>query len=205
MVDHAKEVNNNKHKIFDIAVKLFAQYGYCNVSVRDISSEVGIKASSIYNHYENKEAILEAIFDYYVKKLEDVIYPDFNEAALNDPEEFLKKSLNVSMILFRVPLMNDIIKIITKEQLNNKRIRDFLLSEMIEKPHEKFKDIFAMMIKNGQIKAFDPVILAKEYQAFSVYQYFVNSILIDSCPLDLERDEREQEEHLKFFWNAIKK
>ena len=41
-----------KDKIFDTALDLFSKKGYDSVSVRTIASEVGIKESSIYNHYK---------------------------------------------------------------------------------------------------------------------------------------------------------
>ena len=196
---------NNKDKIFSTAVSLFAKSGYSSVSMRDIASAVGIKASSIYNHFESKEAILESIFDYYVMQLNEAIYIDLDNEDLSDPELLLSKNLGISMALFQAPIMNDIIRIITREQLSNKRIREFLLVEMIEKPRKKFTEIFTKLIEDGSIKPFDPKLLANEYQAFAISQYFRNSILIESSQLDLQKDEAEQNAHLKFFWNAVKK
>ena len=46
-----------KDKIFDTALDLFSKKGYDSVSVRTIASEVGIKESSIYNHYSSKHLI----------------------------------------------------------------------------------------------------------------------------------------------------
>jgi AcrR family transcriptional regulator len=37
--------------------------------MREIAKEVGIKESSIYNHYKNKEEILSSLFDYLAEKL----------------------------------------------------------------------------------------------------------------------------------------
>lgn len=44
--------------LLETAVRLFAQRGYNGVSVRDITSAVGIKASSLYAHYPSKEHLL---------------------------------------------------------------------------------------------------------------------------------------------------
>ena len=52
---------NNKEKIFNVSVDLFSEHGYDGVSIRQIAREVGIKESSIYNHYPSKEAILDSI------------------------------------------------------------------------------------------------------------------------------------------------
>ena len=55
-----------KDKILQVSINLFSEFGYDNVSIRQIAKEVGIKESSIYNHYKSKESILETILDYYI-------------------------------------------------------------------------------------------------------------------------------------------
>ncbi|MDR1906035.1 MAG: TetR/AcrR family transcriptional regulator [Clostridiales bacterium] len=66
MSEHCK----TKEKIFFTAVKMFSERGYKNVSMRDIAEDIGIKAASIYNHFESKAKILEGIYDYFFEKLE---------------------------------------------------------------------------------------------------------------------------------------
>ena len=62
---------NNKEKIFLVSIDLFSRYGYGGVSIRQIATNVGIKESSIYNHYKSKESILDAILDYYIGRKDD--------------------------------------------------------------------------------------------------------------------------------------
>ena len=57
---------DTKSQIFNTALRLFAEKGYENVSVRDIGKAVGIKAGSIYNHFVSKDEILEACFNFYL-------------------------------------------------------------------------------------------------------------------------------------------
>ena len=56
-----------KTRIFNMALRLFASSGVENVSMRDIAEAVGIKAASIYNHFANKEQIVEACYDFYLQ------------------------------------------------------------------------------------------------------------------------------------------
>ena len=58
---------DTKTRIFHVALRLFAASGVENVSMRDIADTVGIKAASIYNHYINKEQIVEACYDYFLQ------------------------------------------------------------------------------------------------------------------------------------------
>ncbi|MFT8709352.1 MAG: helix-turn-helix domain-containing protein [Sporolactobacillus sp.] len=52
---------DTKQAIFDCALSLFSKRGYNGVSMRDIAEAVGIKGSSIYNHYKGKQAIMDDI------------------------------------------------------------------------------------------------------------------------------------------------
>ena len=52
---------NTAQKILDAALGLFAKKGYDAVSVDEIAKAVGIKAPSIYNHFDSKQEIFDAI------------------------------------------------------------------------------------------------------------------------------------------------
>ena len=56
---------NTKERIIEKSLTLFSKRGYNAVTVRDIASAVGIKASSLYNHFENKQNIFNTIVDKY--------------------------------------------------------------------------------------------------------------------------------------------
>lgn len=68
------EGTSTKARIFMAAVHLFSQKGYSGVSVRDITHEVGINESSLYNHYKNKEALLGAIFEYFRAEMGGAVF-----------------------------------------------------------------------------------------------------------------------------------
>ena len=77
---------NNKEKIFEKSIDLFSEHGYDGVSIRKIASAVGIKESSIYNHYKSKESILDAILEYYITEMTK------DEIPLNQASENLDRS-----------------------------------------------------------------------------------------------------------------
>ena len=64
---------NTKEKILSVALTLFSTKGYKAVSVRHIASDVGIKASSLYNHFENKQEILDELIKKNTKYIEDFL------------------------------------------------------------------------------------------------------------------------------------
>ena len=51
-----------KESIEQVALDMFSKRGYHAVSIRDIGKAVGIKESSIYYHFKNKQAIMDSLF-----------------------------------------------------------------------------------------------------------------------------------------------
>ena len=56
-----KREHHTKQRIMTEALSLFAVKGFEAVSVADVASAVGIKAPSLYKHYDSKQAIFDAI------------------------------------------------------------------------------------------------------------------------------------------------
>jgi AcrR family transcriptional regulator len=54
---------STREAIQQAAVKLFFERGYSAATVREIASELGIKAGSIYNHYASKQQILVDVME----------------------------------------------------------------------------------------------------------------------------------------------
>jgi AcrR family transcriptional regulator len=63
--DYKLPLNNNcshtKQEIILVSTILFSQKGYHHVSIRDIAQVIGVKTSSIYNHFKSKEEIWEKV------------------------------------------------------------------------------------------------------------------------------------------------
>ena len=67
---------NTKDRILETALSMFSDHGYDSVSIRDICGVVGIKESTVYYHYKNKQDILDSLFirfEEHVNSLLDVL------------------------------------------------------------------------------------------------------------------------------------
>ena len=76
---------NTKEKIIYEALNLFSTKGFDAISVRDIAKAVGIKASSLYNHFKNKQDIFDTIIEKYsahINKLLEHIKIDTNNDGI---------------------------------------------------------------------------------------------------------------------------
>jgi AcrR family transcriptional regulator len=60
--------NDLKEKILCAAIKLFAENGYTETTMRDIAKMINIKAGSIYNHFPSKRDILLRCYDFYIEQ-----------------------------------------------------------------------------------------------------------------------------------------
>lgn len=57
----ALKYETRKDEIIKTATKLFKEKGYSAVTMRDLATEMGIKAASLYNHIDSKQDILKSI------------------------------------------------------------------------------------------------------------------------------------------------
>ena len=50
-----------KRKIFDAATRIVGKYGYAEASVARITEEAGVAQGTFYNHFENRQELLEQL------------------------------------------------------------------------------------------------------------------------------------------------
>jgi AcrR family transcriptional regulator len=57
----ASDSESTRERILDVAERLFGQRGLAGTAVRDIAREAGLTAPSLYNHFDGKQALYEAV------------------------------------------------------------------------------------------------------------------------------------------------
>jgi AcrR family transcriptional regulator len=87
-----KAATPTRERILDVALTLFSRDGYDGASVRDIARQVGIRESSLYNHFASKAAILAELMKAYgpgssASRLEAARY----RALAHDPLAFCRQ------------------------------------------------------------------------------------------------------------------
>lgn len=190
---------SNKEKILGAAIELFAQKGYSGVSMREIAANVNIKAASIYNHYTGKEALLDAIVNYFRSQLHSEVYPHFeNENSLNI-HTFIQNVVTANVRFFTNPVYTKIGSIILREQFTNEKVRRMLLEELIQKPRDAFASYFSRLMDAGKMTPADPFFAAKEFHAFFIYRFYENSLSPDAPPPDMAKVKQEEDAHIALF------
>ena len=86
-------MTGTKLEIFKVAVDLFSRNGYASVGIRDIAEAAGMKSSNIYNHFKNKDALLETMFTLYRNRHMEC-YPSLEEVLAKVPTTRPRKLLS---------------------------------------------------------------------------------------------------------------
>lgn len=87
-------MTEKKEKILETALSLFAQNGFSATSTSRVAREAGVSEGLIFRHFENKEALLDAILQNGREKL-TVIFNSLQH--LDDPKEILRKVITLPL------------------------------------------------------------------------------------------------------------
>lgn len=210
MKNHKTKTNKKptKEKIFDVSLDLFSQKGYDRVSVREIAREVGIRESSIYNHYKNKEAILDAIIEYFITELGQSGLPEEEGESLMDqgPEVYFEVGAKMYIDQINTPQMEKIWRLVSIETYHNQKIREFFKKELLENPLNIWEGTFQIMIDKKMIKPVNPRTLAYEYFSFIIFLFFEYFVLKYDEDFDSFMDLALEKitNHTEFMLEAIK-
>ncbi|HHX76113.1 MAG TPA: TetR/AcrR family transcriptional regulator [Acholeplasmataceae bacterium] len=190
---------STKDKIYENAIELFALHGYHNLGMRDLAKSVGIRASSIYNHYKSKEDILMQIAEELMHELSIHVYPLYKRMDLEPRAFFLNLSIETNNF-FERPKINKLTKLLIPLEFEIPRLKKLLHVEFIQKPRTSFKYYFETLMRKGQMKQADPMLAAKMYHSFFVY-HFYEKFLTDEPEGFLTKYETLFRNHIQLFMN----
>lgn len=197
-----------KDKIFDTALDLFSKKGYDSVSVRTIASEVGIKESSIYNHYSSKKDILMSILNYFEEYFKGNPLDDENIRKLleENPEEFYHQGSEMfKQQIFEEKILK-IMKLIFVQMYQIDEVKEFFLREILGGSTDFWSDVFEILIQKNVIGSdCNPNKLAEMYFGFSMFKLWEIFLKYDDFPkAEIEIMFDEVEEYHKFLLESVR-
>jgi Transcriptional regulator len=190
-----------RDRILKEALRLFSEKGYEAVSVRTIAKAVGIKESSLYNHFLGKEDIFASILAEYNARGEaffssiNLVGEDMqfavDERTVNlykdmSAEQFAATANSIFDYYFTDEITVQIRRMLTMEQYRNRELAEMYRQVSFDASLEYQSRLFEALIDAGCFIRTDPYILALEFFApiFLIFYKFDN----DSASLKEARE-----------------
>ncbi len=196
--------SKTKDKILKQSLKLFSSKGYKATTVRDIAGAIGIKQSALYNHFKNKDEILETLISNLTSSAIVTIFDDKESPDLHRQGKTLLMNIATTFKLISFDGQNEaLFKLLMQEIYNNQHIRDIYNEFFYQENVKTLSKHFFMMMQDEMIKSSDPLLLANEFfSPLFFYQMQVSLLKLDkkstSSVVSLF------EKHVDMFWDNIK-
>jgi len=196
--------SKTKEKILKVSLKLFSTKGYKATTVRDIAGAMGVKQSALYNHFKNKDEILETLISNLTSSAIVTLFDDKDAQELQKQGKALLASIATTFKLIGFDGQNEALyKLLMQEIFRNERIREIYNEHFYQENVKKLSGIFFGMMQNEQIESSDPLLLANEFfSPLFFYQMQVTLLKLDkkstSSVVSLF------EKHVDYFWDNIK-
>lgn len=149
--------DSTRDRILFEATRLIAQKGYAALSMRELANVIGIKPSSLYHHFEGKEALMDAILDN-VSELYSAYFARLEEANRNAKsfEEILDNMFLELKTIVSIHIFYGFSVVMTEQFLMEKAGKIFL--DVFNKYSiESIQRTFDDCVKRKIVPAFDTV------------------------------------------------
>lgn len=173
------EEKSTRELIMQEALNLFAQKGYAAVSMRDIATAVGIRASSIYNHFSGKQELFNALVENannIKNSLQAVFLNAFSEIEEVKEEAFVQTGVFFLTGYLQNSQIAPLLRVLECERFHNENADRAWRELMISAPMEHEVSIFKMLKMSGIIEDENAEDLAAEYQSTILLAYFTGDV-----------------------------
>ncbi len=174
---------DTRERILAAALEMFSQNGFAGTNIRELSASLGMGKSSLYRHFESKEAIWNALLD------EMIAYYDarFGSSEHLPPvPESLEGLVRMTMQMANFTIRDEKIiktrKLLSIEQYRDERAKALATKHFLTGLTDMFTPIFSAMMDRGLLRRDDARELAFAYTA-------PISALIHLCDREPEKTE----------------
>ena len=192
---------STRDEILEKSLELFSENGYHGTSMREIAAAVGIKGSSIYNHFDGKEDIFSELFSYLAPlNLREEDFQSKLMSAETDPVKILNYFGRIVIEEMQNSKKVKLLKMMLKE--NNNPVVKKKLQQRMKKNVGIVSEFFLSLQQQGKIRDdLDVEFIANEFVSSLIY-YRMRYLLfeLDSYQQLAEASRR----HIDFFWKNIR-
>jgi len=160
-----------KQEILDAALELFSVQGYEATSISQLAEAVGIRKASLYSHFENKQAILDALIQTTMEEYEKhsiFAKADWDDPAFTKDKENLTPEAATQMFLGQIryilhdPKISRARKMLTIEQFQNTQMAQLQTKQNYMDVMRYFTGLVRFLIRQGRLADLDPEIMAAQ-------------------------------------------
>ncbi len=157
---------DTKERILRTALEMFSQNGYAGTNIRELAEALNMGKSSLYRHFESKEAIWNTLLDRMIAYYGDRFGSADHLPPVPDSLEGLVE-MTMRMVDFTVHDEKIIMtrKVLAIEQFRDDRARDLASKHFLTGLTQMFTPVFQGMMENDLLRRDDPKILAFAYTA----------------------------------------
>ena len=162
---------NTKQEILEVSLDLFSVQGFEATSISQIASAVGIRKASLYSHFENKQAILDAIVkDVLEQYAEHSIfakadwdkYDDAAEKKAFTPDVAEQMILGQIRYILHDPHISRARKMLVMEQFQNPELAKLQTKQNYSDVMRYFTGLVKYLIRHDVLTEDDPEIMAAQ-------------------------------------------
>lgn len=163
------ERGNTKQEILNASLDLFSVQGFEATSISQIADAVGIRKASLYSHFENKQAILDALVKEVLEQYEKhSIFANENWEK-DDSRLPLTADAAVQMIQRQIryvlhdPYISRARKMLVIEQFRNPELAKLQTRQNYSDVLQYFTGLMKQLIRQGVLEEADPEIMAAQF------------------------------------------
>ena len=141
-----KTTELRRQHILDAAAEVFSERGFSRASIRDIATVAGVADGTIYNVFENKDALLMALLDALAPPPDEaIVSPQLIES---DPELFLKQILEQRWKAY-TPRTMQILRVAISQALIDEVVRVKLFEVFIQQALKGAESLVGPLFQGG--------------------------------------------------------
>jgi AcrR family transcriptional regulator len=144
-------VRARREQIVGAATRVFAEKGFRRATTREVARVAGVSEGTIYNYFEDKDALLLAILD----RLNETERraADFEEGMATDFRGFLEQYLRRRMAL--IWENREVFRIVLSEILVNAELRERYHLRVVEPTMRIAEENFQLRMEQGEVRQTD--------------------------------------------------
>ena len=195
---------NTKQAILESSLELFSVQGFEATSISQIAGAVGIRKASLYSHFENKQAILDALVQKVLEQYEEhslFARADWEKDAGSipkTPDDAVQMIQGQIRYILHDPAISRARKMLVIEQFQNPELAKLQTKQNYSDVLRYFTGLVRQLIRQGVLAEDDPEIMAAQL-------CLPISVWINLCDREPEREQEVMElvdKHIRQFFKV---